>query len=167
MSTFTIEAATPNDAGRYTVTVTNGYGVATSLDAFLVISTIQAPIAATVSVAAQSSVILQASGQNGNFVLTRTGNVSEALVVNFTVGGSAVPGVDYKALDGRATFKAGKDTKKIKIKPVDRGSRMAARSRSPSSCCPAAATRPATPPVRKSAFSGTDAAPCGGRSREW
>jgi hypothetical protein len=54
-------------------------------------------------------------GTNGEIAFDRTGNVSAALTVNYTVGGSAVPGTDYTALPGVVTFAAGSATADVTV----------------------------------------------------
>ena len=121
--TYTIDAVTPSNAGRYNVAVRNNYGTTTSLDSFLVVSTTQAQVSAIVTVAAQQKAILETGSQPGVFLFSRSGDVSQALTVDYNVGGSAAGGIDYKPLTGRFTFKAGQANKKVKVKPLDRGLR--------------------------------------------
>ncbi len=58
------------------------------------------------------------SGQAGVVLLTLPAVQTKDVVVNYTVKGSAVPGVDYVALKGHAKIKAGKLSKPIKIVPL-------------------------------------------------
>jgi T5SS/PEP-CTERM-associated repeat protein len=57
----------------------------------------------------------------GSFVVTRTGDTTTPLKVDYTVGGAAKPGVDYKKLSGTVTIPADSATAKIKVKPLDAG----------------------------------------------
>ena len=51
------------------------------------------------------------AGTNGAFALTRQGgNLGEDLIVDYSVGGTAIPGTDYELLYGQAYFKAGQQT---------------------------------------------------------
>jgi len=58
------------------------------------------------------------SPQPGTFTFTRTGNLSAALTVNYTVGGSAVNGSNYQALSGQVTFAAGSATATVNVSPT-------------------------------------------------
>lgn len=51
----------------------------------------------------------------GHFIVTRTGSTANPLTVNYTVGGTAVPGVDYAALPGSVTIPAGQSMVKIPV----------------------------------------------------
>jgi hypothetical protein len=55
----------------------------------------------------------------GKFTLTRTGDITSALTVNYTVDGTAIDFTDYNTLNGSATFAAGTATTIIDITPVD------------------------------------------------
>jgi hypothetical protein len=62
------------------------------------------------------------SGQTANpgrFTLTRTGSTSSALTVNYSIGGTATNGMDYKNLSGTVTFAAGSSTAFIDINPIN------------------------------------------------
>jgi uncharacterized delta-60 repeat protein len=55
----------------------------------------------------------------GKFTLTRTGNTTQTLTVNYTVGGTATNNVDYQNLSGTITFKAGEDKANIDLNSID------------------------------------------------
>jgi hypothetical protein len=55
----------------------------------------------------------------GQFTLTRTGNITSALTVNYTVAGTATNGTDYSTLYGSATFAAGASTAVVNVIPTD------------------------------------------------
>jgi uncharacterized protein YkwD len=61
----------------------------------------------------------EAGGDAGSFLLTREGNTDLPLVVDYTLGGTAVNGVDYGWLQGSATIPAGNSTVSVFIRPVD------------------------------------------------
>lgn len=115
-----IISGTPNFAGNYTVklSATNDTGTGTrklTLTIFLL------PIPAVTIAQEKDAVITDKSTQNGSFVVTRTGgDIGEAITVRCTVGGSAIAGVDYKAIKNTVTIKAGHTTRKIAIVPVDK-----------------------------------------------
>jgi hypothetical protein len=68
----------------------------------------------TVSVPGGGSTTLN-PGQTGTVTFTRTGDTSQPLPVNYTVGGSAQPGSDYNALPGTATIPAGQSTATVPV----------------------------------------------------
>lgn len=53
------------------------------------------------------------------FTLTRSGDTSNALSVNYTVGGSAENGVDYSPLTGIVSFEAGSATAQVSVTVTD------------------------------------------------
>jgi Calx-beta domain/Beta-propeller repeat len=55
----------------------------------------------------------------GRFTLTRTGNLSSALTVSYTIGGTATNGSDFGSLTGSVTFVAGSATAIIDINALD------------------------------------------------
>ncbi len=77
----------------------------------------------TVTIAASDATAAEVNaGQTpnpGRFTLTRTGNVSNALTVNYTVAGTAGNGGDYNRLTGTLTFAAGSATAIVDINPIN------------------------------------------------
>src|SRR5205823_2216835 len=74
------------------------------------------PPAVTVAVIANAA----EPGTPGTIRFTRTGgDQTQALTVNYTVGGTATPGVDYLPLSGTVTFLAGQPTANVTITPID------------------------------------------------
>ena len=61
----------------------------------------------------------EAETEPGEFTITRTGPTAAALAVRYALGGEAVNGVDYAALDGALTIPAGASSARVKIVPVD------------------------------------------------
>jgi uncharacterized protein (DUF1800 family) len=58
------------------------------------------------------------SGNNpGSITVTRSGDTSQALVVNYSVGGTAVNGIDYTGLAGTVTIPAGSSSVPITVAP--------------------------------------------------
>ena len=70
-------------------------------------------IAATDGVASERGALEAAD--TARFTLTRQGDLSATLTVTYTLGGSAVNGVDYAGLTGSVTFAAGSATAVIDI----------------------------------------------------
>ena len=54
----------------------------------------------------------------GSFLITRTGDLSEALTVPFTVGGTATEGSDYSAVGSSVTIPAGSQAATVTILPI-------------------------------------------------
>jgi len=61
------------------------------------------------------------SAGTGVFTIKRDGDLSEALVVNYTTGGTAVAGVDYVALSGSVTIPAGAASTTVVFPTLDKG----------------------------------------------
>jgi len=54
----------------------------------------------------------------GEWRVTRTGSTAQPLQVNYTIGGDAVSGVDFKALAGGVTIPAGQQSATISVSPI-------------------------------------------------
>lgn len=57
----------------------------------------------------------------GSFTITRTGSTATALMINVTVGGSAIPGTDYTAITSPITIPAGQSSINIPVTPIGPG----------------------------------------------
>lgn len=57
------------------------------------------------------------SGDFGEFLITRTGNLTQALTVNYTIRGTAENGVDYQTIPNSVTIPVGASTGAIAIQP--------------------------------------------------
>jgi hypothetical protein len=71
-----------------------------------------------VSVAASVSRAHGHGAQPGVWRVMRSGSTSAALVVNYTVGGTAVPGRDYRPLAGSLTIPAGASSASVSVVPL-------------------------------------------------
>lgn len=60
----------------------------------------------------------RARGDTGAFTLVRTGPTNRAVVVGYTVAGTARNGRDYEYLDGDATIPAGATSREIQVVPL-------------------------------------------------
>ncbi|MGA9383107.1 MAG: S8 family serine peptidase [Phormidium sp.] len=58
-------------------------------------------------------------GDPGEFTITRTGNLKHDLIVNYSLGGNAINGVDYTALNGSILIPAGQSEVTLPITPID------------------------------------------------
>jgi hypothetical protein len=72
-----------------------------------------------VSVTASTPTANEQGPVNGVFTITRTGDNSVPLTVNYTVAGTATPGADYNALPGSVTFLAGATSTNITVGVID------------------------------------------------
>jgi hypothetical protein len=59
------------------------------------------------------------NGQAGSFVVNRTGDLSNALSLNYRLAGTATAGSDYQPLSGTAVFLAGQSTTQIMVTAID------------------------------------------------
>lgn len=59
--------------------------------------------------------------QNGSFTFCRTGDRTNAYVVNYTIGGTAINGVDYQTLPGSVTIPAGQECATVEVVPLPGG----------------------------------------------
>ncbi len=60
------------------------------------------------------------TGGNGTVTLEREGDLTQDLLVNYLVTGTAVSGVDYQVLSGSTIIPAGQITTTISIRPINR-----------------------------------------------
>ncbi|MBL9205332.1 MAG: hypothetical protein JNN01_09625, partial [Opitutaceae bacterium] len=72
----------------------------------------------TVSVAASVSTTDTLSAQPAIFTVTRTGPTTAPLTVYFEVGGSALPGIDYRSLPASLTIPAGATSANLSLTPL-------------------------------------------------
>jgi len=72
---------------------------------------------AAVSVIAQVAQASEVGPSPAIFRFTRTGDLSSPLQANFSLGGTAQPGVDYQVMDNTADFDAGSDTAYVTVMP--------------------------------------------------
>lgn len=95
--------------GGFTVATTSFNGS----EAGFTIENLVLPIDVTVT--ASTPTANEQGPVNGVFTLTRTGDTSGALTVNYTVSGSATAGSDYTTLPGSVTFLAGATSTNITV----------------------------------------------------
>ena len=80
-----------------------------------------APGTPVVSIRASDSQAYEsaAPSRTGAFVVQRTGSITNALTVTYTVGGTATNGVDYAAIPSSITIPAGSAIAQIVVDPID------------------------------------------------
>src|SRR4051812_17918060 len=72
-----------------------------------------------VTVTARRAAAYEGGPRTRIFVLRRTGDVTNKLVVHYTVGGKAKAGLDYNDLGSAAAFKAGYAIRNIAMTAID------------------------------------------------
>ena len=109
--------------GNETVTVTlvegPGYRVGSPSSATVTIFDNDLPLP-IVSVTA-SDASASESGDTGTFTIARTGDTTPALVVPYTITGTATNETDYERLPGSVTIPAGSSSALVVVTPVDDG----------------------------------------------
>jgi uncharacterized protein (DUF1800 family) len=93
--------------GSYTVLVSgNGGSTGVGLVEVYDITPSASPGPESVTIAATDPNADTSGGNTGTFTVTRAGDLSEPLTVSYSVGGSAVNGIDYQGLPGSVTIPA-------------------------------------------------------------
>jgi subtilisin family serine protease/subtilase family serine protease len=72
-----------------------------------------------VSVTASAAQGTEAGPANGSFTVSRTGDTSASLTVQYSLAGTAVGGTDYVSLPGAATIDAGASSAVVVVTPID------------------------------------------------
>jgi hypothetical protein len=93
----------------------SGSGGQTSSTSHTITVTNAPPPPSTVTVVASQP--LATSLTPGVFTLTRSGSTSSQLTVNYSLGGTAVNGVNYQQLSGSVVFPAGSSTTTVVVQP--------------------------------------------------
>jgi uncharacterized protein (DUF1800 family) len=106
--------------GAYTVLVSGN--AASSGVAIVEVYDITAPTQVspgpnTVTIAATDPSADTSGGNTGTFTISRTGDTTSALVVNYLVSGSAVNGLDYQGLAGTVTIPAYASSAQVTVTP--------------------------------------------------
>jgi hypothetical protein len=76
------------------------------------------PALPVLSIEALNPTAQEAGATEGDFIITRAGPSDTALRVDFTIGGSAVNGVDYETIAGSIVIPVGESSTWVPIKPV-------------------------------------------------
>ena len=78
-----------------------------------------APELPVVQLLANQPNALESDGTVGYFTFYRSGPTTGSLVVNYSIGGTATPGVDYTAFSGTVTIFPGQSSATIALEPID------------------------------------------------
>jgi hypothetical protein len=73
----------------------------------------------TVNIEATDDSAAEAGSATGTFTISRNGDLTAALTVNYTISGSAGNGTDYAALSGSVVIPAGSGAVAVTVTPVD------------------------------------------------
>ncbi len=106
--------ATFNTPGTYVLRLTASDTAVTTYDEV----TLTLTAASTVSVMATDAVASEAGPDSGTFTFTRSGSLSGALTVNFTLSGSATNGTDYTTLATSISMPDGAATVTLDVTPL-------------------------------------------------
>jgi PKD repeat protein len=108
-----------SSAGTFTATLTvSGPGGSSSRNTTIQVSSPPPPEPSTLTVTAGDAVASE-SGDPGAFTIRRSGGTGSALLVNYTLDGTAAGGADYQDLSGSVTFPQGADSATVIVRPVD------------------------------------------------
>ena len=117
---FNLPAST---AGRIWVQVVDTNGSDNSRDTIYIdhmfIRSLSTNPLPAVSIVATDTDASEAGGNAGLFTVTRTGDTSAPLVVDYSIGGAATNGDDYDALTGRIEIPAGSASATFSMNPID------------------------------------------------
>jgi PKD repeat protein len=110
---------TYNSAGSFSVSLTvsgpGGSDILRRPNHVLVTNTTMS----TVTIKASDNTASEPGTDVGKFRFIRNGGLNAALTVNYTVSGTATPGIDYSNLSGSVTFAAGKTNEFLTVQPLD------------------------------------------------
>jgi len=95
------------------------YALAPLAEATITIFNPNPPAKPTVSVVAATPEISQNGIDTGEFVITRVGSSQNALLVNYSVGGTAAPGRDFAPLAGSVIIPAGQSSVTVPLQALD------------------------------------------------
>jgi N-acetylneuraminic acid mutarotase len=114
-SSHWIEGTKTVTVGDGRLTISNGSGASNNKIAFVEINPGSSPIPVVRLAASDGSA--NEAGDTASFSVTRTGSLTAALTVTYSISGSASNGTDYNALTGAVNIPAGSASASIVITP--------------------------------------------------
>ena len=105
-------------AGSYSLSARAVYGAGNTIASSSVSVAVAAPVTVpTVTVAATDANASRVGPDNGEFTISRTGSTATSLTVNYSLGGTAVNGIDYATLSTSVTIPAGATSATVTVVP--------------------------------------------------
>ncbi len=108
-----------NETVVLTLAAGSGYQIGGANNDTVTIADNDGPAVTTVTIDATDASAAEAGSATGTFTVTRTGDLTAALTVNYTIGGSATNGSDYASLSGSVVIAAGAASATVVVTPVD------------------------------------------------
>ncbi len=109
-------------AGTYYIRINNSNQLTNYTNYTLSIAATLLPLN-TVTLSATDAIVAERKANEvqapGRFTLSRSGNLTTALTVNYSISGSATNGLDYSNLSGRISFAAGQSSVTLSINILD------------------------------------------------
>ena len=115
----TTDESSETDTIVITLSDTVDYDLGTPSSATGTIIDDDAPIIPDVTITVSPSSVAEDGTGTLDYTFTRSVTTSDALTVNYTVGGGATPGTDYPALSGSIIIPADQPSKVLQIDPTD------------------------------------------------
>ncbi len=111
----------PTETAILTITSGTGYVVGSPASATINISSEDvAPNPPSVSIVASDAYAAESPLDTGSFnIVLNEVNTGAAITVNFSIGGTASPGIDYTSFSGSVTFNTGQQSQTIIITPIN------------------------------------------------
>jgi hypothetical protein len=122
-ATLTLINAQVQHSGLYSVLVSNSVGTAISTSATLVVT-----VPPVVTVQAFDAVASEPGANTGAFLVSRTGSTALPLVVDFSVSGTATPGLDYSSLGNTLVIGSGANSAVLTVTPLNDAEREPAET---------------------------------------
>jgi hypothetical protein len=120
-NTITTSVTTAGDDGGTVVAAlsnSSNYTIGTPSQDMVTVIGEEPPV---ITVQATQPLADEVSGTAGTFTFYRNGPTGSSLTVYYTLGGSALDGVDFAWVPGSVTFAAGQSTAQVTIAPFDNG----------------------------------------------
>jgi parallel beta-helix repeat protein len=108
-----------NETVTLTVSASPAHTVGSPSSATVTITDNDQTARATVTVVASDSSASEGGPGTGTFSISRIGGGSSALTVNYSLGGTASNGTDYRSLPGSATIASGATSATVTVTPID------------------------------------------------